>query len=147
MNNTTPTTEGWEIQFSQLWAGFPATKEYPTQGLDDRLKSFIHTLLLSERKRTLEEAKSVLGREKENKHLFEVGSNRCKYCNQPRIVIDRKRVVIRRDEATGGELAEVTENRIDTTDHFCLQNTQMLWNDGYNYCLEEITDKLANITS
>lgn len=46
-------------------------------------------------------------------HVFDVGCPRCKYCGVERMVIDRQRVVLEKEEGSGGELAEVTEKRYD----------------------------------
>lgn len=75
----------------------------------------------------------VVPEEEYGKHKFEVGYNRCAYCNEPRVVIDRKKVIIRKNE-TGGEIAEVTEKRIDTTDFPCPKNPLY----GYNRCRAEV---------
>lgn len=55
-------------------------------------------------------------------HVFEVGYNVCKFCNEPRIIRDRKRDVIAVDEKSGGSVSEVTETSYDQTEFPCSKN-------------------------
>lgn len=56
------------------------------------------------------------------RHVFEVGYNVCKFCNEPRVIRDRKRDVIAVDEKSGGSVSEVTETNYDQTKFPCSKN-------------------------
>lgn len=101
-------------------------------------ESEIEEFVSSTRKATIQECREAVPAIKYSRHQFRVGENWCALCATPRIVVDRRRVVIRRDEKTGGEVAEVTETRIDTTDHMCLKNSA----DDFNDCRQETLDAL-----
>lgn len=55
-------------------------------------------------------------------HNFEVGYGRCSFCDEPRILRDRRvlRTVV--DEKTGGSISEAEEKNIDQTDFPCSKN-------------------------
>lgn len=48
----------------------------------------------------------------QGEHVFETGYGRCKYCQVPRIVVDRKSILIKEDRDSGGSIREVS-----TTDY------------------------------
>jgi len=86
-----------------------------------------HEKLIREEERTnLKERIARLKKQLHGGHVFEVGYNHCKFCNEPRIVVARQRTVLSRDEGSGGEIAEVTERRIDITDCPCPQTPSRL---------------------
>ena len=129
-NNTIPSalTTNWQEEFEKKFVIESGLKDIGEKVIarqsPDEIKAFISSTLTA----LAEEVMGEVPKERNGKHLFEVGFRTCKYCGEPQIIYDRKRVVIKRDEESGGELAEVTENVIDQTGFPCSQNRSVIYN-------------------
>ncbi len=133
------TCEGW----NDLGEEF-IDQALPTLEFRDKVKSH----LLQSQIRLLEAViEGMKKSKKDGLHDFEMGNSFCRFCGEPRIFTDIKRVVLIRDKETGGELAEVTENRIDQTDFPCSNNPKPYYNKALNdqiSSLEEVKKELLN---
>lgn len=57
--------------------------------------------------------------ELQGKHRFAVGYQRCTYCSEPRILVEKIRTNVIRDEKSGGETATVTVKEYNQVDFPC----------------------------
>ncbi len=128
--NPHPPQESWKEKyrkaalrhFSQNTGEFPEIDGIvwvASEDVQQLIPQLIAEALTTERKRISD---ALEGEKRYGEHEFPIGGNRCIYCSIPNIIIDRKRVVLRKDEKSGGELAEVTENRIDNRGQYCDKN-------------------------
>lgn len=88
----------------------------------------------------LEIVKEIEGMKKTGIHEFEIGYNRCKFCDEPRKFVDKQSLLLKEDKSSGGSLREVTMTEYDLTGLPCLKNIS----GNYNQALTDIQNLITS---